>query len=234
MNRIFFDGHFLRRTFLWMTFLLFTGISANAQTKNEMDANGLKQGYWEKKGENGKVKYKGQFKDDVPYGKFKYFDEAGVLSTVLEYSSADTAIGTHFYDNGQKSAYGFYVNQLKEGKWRFYDKNGVLASVVEYQKGVKNGTYLVYNLNGSISRESTYVNDIENGYRKTYDNQGKILTEGQIKDGQMEGMQIWYRSGVINIKGAYKHAVPEGEWIYYDADGKPYRTEHYEFGIKND
>lgn len=50
----------------------------------------------------------------------------------------------------------------------------------------------------------------------------------------MDGVQIWYRNGVINIKGAYKHAVQDGDWIFYDADGQPNKTEHYDLGIKKD
>ena len=211
-------------------FFVFTGNALLAQ--NKVDDQGQKQGYWEKRQENGKVKYKGQFNDNIPYGKFKYYDEKGVLETTMEFISEDTALATHFHNNGKKAAYGYYVNQQKEGKWRFYDKKGVLANEQEYHEGKKNGPLKVYNLNGTISRETFFVDDIENGYRKTYDSEGKLLTEGEIKDGQPDGMQIWYRSGTINIKGAYKHSVPDGEWIYYDADGKPYRTELYDLGVK--
>jgi len=217
-------------TFSIFLFFLFTGNALLAQ--NKVDDQGRKQGAWEKKEKNGKTKYKGQFKDDIPYGKFKYYDEKGILETVMDFQSADTALATHYHNNGKKAAYGYYVNQKKEGKWRFYDKKGVLANEQVYSEGKKNGELKVYNLNGSISRETFFIDDIENGYRKTYDSEGVLLTEGEIKDGQPDGMQIWYRSGNIIIKGAYKHSVPDGEWVYYDADGKPYRTELYDLGVK--
>jgi len=211
-------------------FFLFTGSTLIAQ--NKVDDQGKKQGYWEKKGDNGKTRYKGQFKDDIPFGKFKYYDEKGVLETVMAFNNTDTTLATHYHDNGKKAAYGYYVNKQKEGKWRFYDKKGVLANSQEYHTGKKNGALIVYNLNGTISRESYFVEDRENGYRKTYDSEGVLLTEGEISDGQPDGMQIWYRNGKINIKGAYKHSVPDGEWVYYDAEGKPYRNENYELGSK--
>ena len=207
-------------------------IFVSGQTINQVDDQGRKQGYWEKKGENGKVKYKGQFENDVPIGEFTYYDEKGVLASKMEFISSDSARATHFHSNGTKSGEGLYVNKKKEGKWQLYDSKGVLASEQVYHEGLKHGEQVIYNLDGSISRQTYFVNDVENGYRKTYDSQGVLLTEGEIKDGNMEGMQIWYRNGIINIKGAYKHAVPDGEWVYYDADGKPYRTENYELGIK--
>lgn len=227
-----FPNHYLNVLFLFFLFTFFTGNVAISQVKNQTDDQGQKQGVWEKKYDNGKFRYKGQFKDNIPFGKFKYYNEKGVLETILEYQSADTVLATHYHDNGKKSGFGYYVNKQKEGKWRFYDKKGVLANTQEFVQGKKEGAQVVFNLNGSVSRESFYVNDVENGYRKTYDNEGKLLTEGEIKDGHYEGVQIWYRSGQINIKGAYKHSVQDGEWVYYDADGKPYRTEKYELGVK--
>ena len=205
---------------------------AFTQADNVTDENGLKQGYWVKKEKNGKVKYRGQFKDDVPYGKFKYYNSTGAIVSVLEYQSPDSVLATHSHPNGKKSGYGYYVNQKKEGVWRFYDREGILSSKVTYANNIKNGVYVVYNLNGSISRETVFINDVENGYRKTYDSTGELLTEGEILDGEKDGMQVIYRSGIINIKGAYKHAVRQGDWFFYDQDGKQYKMEHYELGIK--
>ena len=84
------------------------------QDINVTDANGLKQGDWIKKDENGKVKYKGQFVDNLPQGKFKYFDKDGTIITVLDYVSADSAVATHFHSSSKKAAHGYYVNQLEE------------------------------------------------------------------------------------------------------------------------
>ncbi|MGB0390828.1 MAG: toxin-antitoxin system YwqK family antitoxin [Salibacteraceae bacterium] len=206
--------------------------SITAQKTNVTDENGLKQGYWEKKQSNGSTKYKGQFKDDKPYGKFKYYDKHGTIITILEYSSPDSAIATHYHSSGKKAAYGYYVHQKKEGVWRFYDRTGLLASKENFKDGVLEGEYIVYNLNGSISRETFYVKGVENGYRKTFSSEGELLTEGNILDGQMDGIQKIYRGGKINIQGAYKHAVRDGEWNYYDENGELYKTEIYELGIR--
>jgi len=211
---------------------MMTSISVQLNAQNKTDDQGRKQGVWEKKKSDGRLHYRGQFKDDIPYGKFKYYDKTGFIKTLLEYQTPDSVIATHYHGNGKKSAYGYYVNQKKEGVWRFYDRKGVKSSEQIYVNGLKNGKQTIYNLNGSVSRVTFYKNDVENGYRKTFNTDGELLSEGEIRDGHMDGMQKIYRAGKINIEGAYKHSVRDGEWKYYDEKGELYKTEVYELGIK--
>lgn len=199
--------------------------------QNITDENGLKQGAWVQKDANGKVKYRGQFKDGKPVGKFKYYNSEGVIETILEFSSSDTALATYYHSNSVKSAVGYYVNKQKEGVWRFYDTKGIILSKEEYKNGQKHGSYVVYNLDGSVSRETQFVNGVEHGYRKTYGKNGQLLTEGGYKDGVMDGMQKIYKGGVLNIEGAYQHAVRDGEWKYYDESGNLIKTEVYKLGV---
>ncbi|UTW66870.1 toxin-antitoxin system YwqK family antitoxin [bacterium SCSIO 12643] len=222
---------FLKASFFLLAVLVSSQVFSQT---NVTDKEGRKQGYWEKKRPSGKIHYKGQFKDNIPYGKFKYYDKEGTISSILEYITPDTVMATHYHSNGKKAAYGYYVNQQKEGIWRFYDRKGIIASQEAYSNGKKDGKYIVYNLNGSISRETYFVKGVENGYRKTYDSEGNLLTEGEIKDGQMDGMQIIYTNGKVSVKGAYKHAVKDGDWVYFDENGKQIKVEHYELGIKKD
>ena len=53
------------------------------QTINIIDDQGKKQGSWYKYYNNGNIKYKGQFKDDVPQGLFFYYYNSGELRTSL-------------------------------------------------------------------------------------------------------------------------------------------------------
>lgn len=216
----------------FFTLLFCASSSVWSQTYNKVDENGLKQGLWKKEHSNGNTKYKGQFKDDQPFGIFKYYNDKGVIITILEYVSADSAIATHYHTTSKKAAYGYYVNQQKEGVWRFYDRKGLLSSKETFKAGVKDGEYIVYNLDGSISRETFYVEGIENGYRKTFDGKGLIISEGPIKDGQMDGLQKVYKGGELSVQGKYKHAVKDGEWIYYNEEGIIYKKELYELGVK--
>ena len=51
---------------------------------NKTDASGRKQGVW-KKYEKGKLVYEGQFKDNVPYGTFRYYHTNGKLKSTTDF-----------------------------------------------------------------------------------------------------------------------------------------------------
>ena len=57
---------------------------------NYTDINGLKQGHWIKKFENGQTQYEAYFIDDKPVGEFKKYDSYGNLYVTLNYSSNGT------------------------------------------------------------------------------------------------------------------------------------------------
>ena len=80
-----------------------------AQEKiNVKDKTGKKQGVW-KKYENGQMVYEGQFKDDVPYGTFKYYHSNGKLKSVTEFQQGVHKVKTTIYhENGHKASEGAY------------------------------------------------------------------------------------------------------------------------------
>ena len=41
-----------------------------SQSTNDLDNQGNKQGIWSKSYTNGSIRYRGQFKDNIPYGIF--------------------------------------------------------------------------------------------------------------------------------------------------------------------
>lgn len=82
---------------------------------NQTDNKGKKQGYWEKKYSNGKLQYKGFFRDDKPRGEFTRYYENGIIQAKMIFD--DSGLKSHatlFYDNGEKAAEGNYVNTKKD------------------------------------------------------------------------------------------------------------------------
>ena len=85
-----------------------------AQEVNHTDVDGNKQGVWTKSYKNGKVRYKGQFKNDKPFGLFYYYQISGELQAEKKFFHNGTAAATHiFYKGGELQAAGLYVNELK-------------------------------------------------------------------------------------------------------------------------
>ena len=68
-----------------------------SQSINEIDASGKKQGVWQKTYESGKLRYKGQFRDNIPYGIFNYYYSTGELQSAKEFFHNGLAAATHIF-----------------------------------------------------------------------------------------------------------------------------------------
>ena len=68
-----------------LLFLMLVPSLGFTQTVNEVDANGLKQGVWEKTFDNGNLRYKGRFMNDNPHGIFMYYYDSGELQAEKEF-----------------------------------------------------------------------------------------------------------------------------------------------------
>ena len=78
-----------------------------AQEVNHTDVDGNKQGIWTKSYKNGKVRYKGQFKNDKPFGLFYYYHTSGELQAEKKFFHNGTAAATHiFYKGAELQAAG--------------------------------------------------------------------------------------------------------------------------------
>ncbi|MBI3511953.1 MAG: toxin-antitoxin system YwqK family antitoxin [Bacteroidetes bacterium] len=188
---------------------------------NTVDTLGRKQGAWKKLDENGTCIYVGQFKDDKPYGVFKYFDTDGRIMTEMNFVKGETlAYATMYGVSGKIQAEGKYVNQQKDSLWKFYTEDGVLLSEENYNMGKKEGKSVTY-FPGTkqLASETTFVNGMENGPYYEYYEDGAKKEIANYNSGNLEGTATWYfPDGKINIVGAYQHAVKNGVWMYYGLD----------------
>jgi antitoxin component YwqK of YwqJK toxin-antitoxin module len=214
-------------------FSVFLSFSLFAQGDiNKIDANGLKQGTWEKKFENGQVRYRGQFVDDKPVGTFFYYYEEGGKSYEVAYESeSDVSHAKFFHKNGVVMSEGDYFKRQKQGVWKFYDGKTVLSMVETYEAGILNGTQIVYYLNGKPSSKTPYVNGLKNGPFVEYFSNGKIKTEGTfLDDNYDQEFKQYYSDGTIYAEGQYRAAVKDGQWVYYAEDGQIMVQELWEHG----
>ena len=65
-----------------LTLIVFM-FSVSVFAQNFTDDNGLKQGQWEVKSDDGKTKYIGTFKDGVEQGLFKFYYNNGVIDNTI-------------------------------------------------------------------------------------------------------------------------------------------------------
>lgn len=209
----------------------FTGLFQSVFAQNKVDENGKKQGPWERKYRNGKTKYKGQFKDDVPVGDFVYYDIGGKKTAELSYLESGKAEAKLFHDNGRLAGEGVYINKKKEGLWKLYSERGFLSGEENYRDGKKEGENKVFYENGQLSRETTYSNGLESGIRKEFYATGHPSFIGNVVDGNFDGeVQFFHDNGKIKMKGSYNSAVRDGKWTWYDDRGIPEKVAMYTLG----
>ncbi|MCK4344678.1 MAG: toxin-antitoxin system YwqK family antitoxin [Bacteroidales bacterium] len=190
---------------------------------NQVDKNGLKQGYWKKYYDNGNIKYEGYFKNDKPTGELKRYFENNVIQSILVFKEngkiAETKI---FYQNGKLAAEGTYVDKIKDGVWKYYSYYGEFLSMEEvYSMGVKNGKSIKFYSDGQISESLNWTKGNKDGEWIQYFTNGKRKLYGTYKDGKLHGtFVIYYDTGIPNVAGNYLEDLRDGDWIIYDEKGK--------------
>jgi antitoxin component YwqK of YwqJK toxin-antitoxin module len=213
------------RYFFIVFLLIFLAVFVHAQSDtlfNQIDSHNLKQGWWKKSYPNGKIMYKGYFKDNKPAGVMKRYYETGELKAVLNYDSrGEYAHASLLYADGQLAAEGRYFNSLKDSTWNYYSYyNHALTAREEYTKGLRNGLMQHFFSNGSPSEKLTWVNNKKEGpWEQFFANNGLKL-KGFFHEGILHGdFLVNYESGKLYLKGSYQDDLREGLWIFYKEDG---------------
>ncbi|MFK5856805.1 MAG: toxin-antitoxin system YwqK family antitoxin [Bacteroidota bacterium] len=197
----------------------------NAQTLNQENASGEKEGRWVKYFSNNKIKYEGQFHLGKPVGKFIYYYKKGGVKAVSEFSDDGIiANNTTYYENGKLMAEGKFVNQKKDGIWKYYvnQDTNALVSMETYVNGIIDGESITYYPNSGKPAEIVMFKDgKKNGKLLKYFPDGILMTESHYKNGMPNGNFIHYHmDGKVQIEGVYLNGLQIGEWKYFDENGK--------------
>lgn len=197
------------------------------------DAGVKKQGYIKKKDDRtNKLIYEGEFKDDKPVGKFKYYYPNDSVRAIMFFKPDGKVYARLFHANGKRMAEGKYVNkETKDSVWIYYDDYGVLISKEKYTLGKKDGPSYVYLPDGKLSEERMYKMDVQNGPFKQYFDGKALKGQGNYINGKLEGrVAYYYPNGTEVAAGFYKNDVKTGPWIYREENGKIKEKELYKNG----
>jgi len=215
-------------------------LTVSAQTDtifNQTDASGMKQGWWKKSYPNGKLMYKGCFKDNRPAGEMRRFYDNGEIKAVLKYDAGgESARVTLYYADGQKAAEGKYVGIQKDSTWTYFSYYNHTPTVQEnYVKGVRQGQMLHYYNNGIVSEKLGWKNDKKEGpWEQYFDNQ-ILKLRGNYVNGKLEGeFLVNYEDGKPYLRGRYVNDLREGKWVLYNENGGVARQMTYQKGISPD
>lgn len=199
----------------------------SSQSINQTDENGKKQGIWEKRYDNGKLRYTGNFVDDKPQGLMKHYYESGELKVEIDHHGA-IAYATIFYPDGKIKAKGKYENEQKDSLWVFYGDDGSKRAEEFYLSGKREGVWKQFYPSGKIAEEKSYTNDVEDGSWKQYFENGQERMMSTYVDGSLEGETKYHDAGgKLLIKGNFYHDVRHGTWTFYNESGEIDKQEEY-------
>lgn len=187
---------------------------------NKVDAQGRKKGLWEKRYPNGRLRYRGHFKDGNPNGVFKYYWDNDSIQNIAVYSdNGKTAYSKQFYENGGVFSMGKFINQKRDSIWLFYSPNLKLYKKEQYSLGKKDGKSISFYDNGNVLEIKTWHNDVENGPWQQYYENGQMKLDANFVNGKLDGIMKVYTEGATDMpimQGKYTQDLRNGKWIFYN------------------
>lgn len=200
---------------------------------NQKDAQGRKDGKWEKKHSNGKIRYTGNFDHGTPVGTFIYYFDDGKMRARNTYrAKSGINMSEQFGEEEKLAAKGLYLGQEKDSTWTYYDFDGNLIMREDYQKGVLHGKVIKYYPNGKMAEVKNFKNGVQVGEWNQFYDTGKPKAKGNYVNGALQGEATYYFSnGKPRLKGNYSKGKMHGIWYYFTPDLKVEKKEQWEYGF---
>lgn len=199
--------------------------------QNKTDERGRKQGPWKKTWEStGKTRYKGEFLNDKPVGKFLYWYESGEPMSVLVYGKDNVARSKTYSKEGVIQAKGNYINQNKDSIWVYYDEKGRVRSKESYANGKLDGDVVTYSYKGKLIEIVQYKDGKKHGKWTQFHDNGKVRTIGFFDKGYQEGeYEEYLPNGSREKRGHFRKSLRHGFWYFYE-DGRESDKIYYRYG----
>ena len=94
--------------------------------------------------DNSSIRYKGQFKDGTPIGKFTYYYPTGEASSTMDFSKEGAkAVCKMYHKNGSIMALGNYINRQKDSTWGFFNDRKQVLRQETYKNDLLHGKSIV-------------------------------------------------------------------------------------------
>ncbi|OBX23199.1 MULTISPECIES: toxin-antitoxin system YwqK family antitoxin [Bizionia] len=203
---------------------LFMGFMSFAQTLNQFDANGKRDGKWKKNFEGTDVvRYEGAFQHGKEIGVFKFYKnikgEPVLTATRAFNPNTDTAKVTFLGSTGKVISEGFMRDKTYIGEWKYYHNNGTQIMTLEHysNKGLLEGARYVYYLSGQVAEKTLYEIGKLHGKTLGYAENGTVIKEHHYKMGNLHGEAKFYdEAGGLLVEGSYRNDQKHGIWKYYE------------------
>ena len=208
------------------------GIKQNI-SKNEIADNSVtavpKSEYYE----NGALKSKGNYIEDVPIGIHRYyskdgklkkasvFDSTGIVTAEGKISKSGHRVGEWklLYSSGSIKAKGNFAAGKKHGEWIYYYRNGTIEQTGSYKAGKPYGKWNWFYENKMIRRKGTFKNGKENGLFTEFSQEGDTVSNGSYLNARKNGDWVYNVNDNL-LKGTYSYGLKEGQWQSFYSSGE--------------
>lgn len=198
---------------------------------NQTDKQGKKQGDWVKYYENTRlVRFKGQFKNDKPVGKFIYYYPSKAVQAIIIHDDGSNRSEAYMYSENRKLiAFGIYKNQEKDSVWTHYNDREELIFKETYKEDLLHGTKTIYfstrdagtQQNPVVLKTIPYENGKLHGTMIEYFPDGKPKRKTNYHRDERHGkVEHFHPGGRLFIVERWKHNEKHGWWITYEESGK--------------
>lgn len=143
----------------------------------------------------------------------------------------------HHYPSGSTRSRGSLLNGHRHGRWTEFFDSGAVLMAGTYEDGTRVGEWTFHHADGSLRSRGLYVAGLRDGTWRCFHPDGRGLrSEGQhsAQEGG-ERVGLWTRyftDGPIMERGAYRRGVMQGNWVFYDSEGREGpRTGLYRDGV---
>ncbi|WMI65489.1 toxin-antitoxin system YwqK family antitoxin [Aestuariibaculum sp. YM273] len=203
--------------------LLLTSI-VSAQSINQFDANGKRDGVWKKNFEDTNVlRYEGEFNHGKETGLFKFYKNIrsrAVLTATKQFNPENNIAEVKFYaSTGKVISEGKMDGKLYIGEWKYYQKNNDNLLILEHynSKGELDGDRIVYYNNGNMAEKETYRAGKLDGESLSYAENNKLISRANYLNGEMHGKYVvYFLDGTPEVEGQFKNGQKSGVWKYYE------------------
>ncbi|MGL5054848.1 MAG: toxin-antitoxin system YwqK family antitoxin [Fusobacteriaceae bacterium] len=94
--------------------------------------------------------------------------------------------------------------------------------------------YIEYHSNGVVKLKGSYLQDKKIGFWNLYREDGSQKTEFSYIDGDdFFGVNTYDKKGILRSSGFVKNLKQDGEWFFYDIEGKLILKINFKDGLKD-
>ncbi|GGG53581.1 toxin-antitoxin system YwqK family antitoxin [Bizionia arctica] len=194
-----------------------------AQSVNQLDKNGKRDGVWKKNFDNTNiVRYEGTFLHGKEIGLFKFYksiNKTAVLTATKQFNEKDNlAEVTYYASNGKVISKGIMNGKDNIGEWTIYHNSSTQVMTLEHynNQGQLDGESMVYYSDGQLAEKRHFIKNKVQGKAIWYYENGNEMKIYHYENGLLHGEAKFYLAeGALEIEGQYKNDQKDGIWKYY-------------------